>query len=516
MRFMDKDLLSVQEARILAEQAGEAKKILSGIRQKKLDEILLAMLGAVEKHLEILSRMAVQETGYGIWQDQQRKSQFLCRQLSRKLTEMKCVGILRQDEQEQLVEIGVPLGAAAAICPVFSPVSMVVNTAALAVKSGNAVIFSPHPRAAKVTARTVEILAAAAEKAGFPKGGISCIQTVTREGTAELLRAAAISVVLDGGDPEPLETIYKSGKPLIYGGIAPSPVFIEKSADIRRAAADIVESRSFDCGICAGTEQYVVADREIAEKAKEELIRCGAYFMKPEEEEKLAELMGLLKGTIDPECLGKPASWLAVKAGFQIPEKTKVLVSQKSYISGYHPYVKGLLSPVLVFYIEDDWMHACEKCMKLLVQESHGNTLVIHSNDEQVIHQFMMKKPVGRVLINAPAAFGAMGAATNLFPAANLGSITAGMGITADNVSPMNLIYIRKAAYGVRDWSLREDSLVISSHVESSTENSLTEQDPAAIGTADSSLAGMNGFPDAARLLKMVLEYLEKENECTK
>jgi acyl-CoA reductase-like NAD-dependent aldehyde dehydrogenase len=149
--------------------------------------------------------------------------------------------------------------------------------------------------------------------------------------------------------------------------------------------------------------------------------------------------------------VGQSAQKIAKMAGFSVPDGTTVLISQQKYVSPNNPYSREKLCPVLAYYIEDDWMHACEKCIELLLSERHGHTLVIHSNDEEVIRQFALKKPVGRVLVNTPAVFGSMGATTNLFPAMTLGSGSAGKGITSDNVSPMNLIYIRKVGYGVRN-----------------------------------------------------------------
>ena len=154
--------------------------------------------------------------------------------------------------------------------------------------------------------------------------------------------------------------------------------------------------------------------------------------------------------TPNPEVVGRTAAELAKMAGFTVPAGTRVLISQQKYVSEKNPYSREKLCPVLAYYIEDDWMHACEKCIELLLSERNGHTLVIHSNDEEVIEQFALKKPVGRMLVNTPAVFGSMGATANLFPAMILGSGSAGQGITSDNVSPMNLIYIRKVGYGVR------------------------------------------------------------------
>lgn len=450
MKFIDKDLLSVQEARILMEHAGEAKKALALYTQEKLDRCLWAMLEAIKGCLKELAVESAEETGYGNWQDKYRKNCLVWNQMSQSLKGMRCVGLVEENPGSKTAKIGVPLGIIAALVPATSPVSTTLFLAAISVKSGNAVVFAPHPRAGRTVQKTVKLLAMAAEAAGLPQGAVSCLGTVGKEGTAALMGHPLTSLVINTGVPGLLKACRESGKPLICGGIGPSPVFIERTADVKRAVGYIIASRSFDCGTLAAAEQYVVADRQAAAEAKREMLSQGAYFMNEEEEARLIGLLGP-KGGRETEYMGKTAVWLAQKAGFPVPEDTKVLVSQQAYITDFNPYSGALLCPVLVFYIEDDWMYACEKCMELLVNESCGHTLVIHSENEDVIRQFMLKKPVGRILVNTPAAFGAMGVTTDLFPSMTLGGLTAGLGITSDNVSPMNLVYMRNAAWGVRE-----------------------------------------------------------------
>lgn len=485
MRFVDKDLLSVQEARILMENAGEARNALSLFPQEKLDRILESMLAAAEGHLKELAGQSREETGYGSSQDKYRKNRMIWEQMSCRLKDMRCVGLVEENTEEGTAKIGVPMGTIVALIPATSPVSTTLYIASIAVKSGNAVVFAPHPRAERTVQKTVKLLAEAACAAGLPEGGIACPDTVTKEGTIQMMAHSETTLIINTGVPQLLDAPGTGNKPLICGGIGPSPVFIERTADVSRAVKDIIDSRSFDCGTSAGAEQYVVADYQIADEVKKEMIRMGAYFMDEKEE---GLLMGLLcpgQKEKDPEYMGKPAVWLAERAGFTVPGNTRVLVSQQQYISDFNPYAKALLCPVLVFYIEKDWMFACEKCIELL--ESCGHTLAIHSRDEEVIRQFMLKKPVGRILINTPAAFGAMGITTNLFPAMTLGGLTAGLGITSDNVSPMNLVYLRSAARGVREWGDGE----ISAYKE-------IDRDEHMDGT------------DVSGLLRMILEQLEQ------
>lgn len=247
-----------------------------------------------------------------------------------------------------------------------------------------------------------------------------------------------------------LETAYSAGKPVIYGGNGNGPAFIERTANIPQAVRDIIGSKTFDNGVVAAAEQSIVVDSCIANNVRTEIEKCGGYFMTEDEAARLGGMFYFPDGTPNPELVGRTASELAKMAGFTVPAGTRVLISQQKYVSEKNPYSREKLCPVLAYYIEDDWMHACEKCIELLLSERNGHTLVIHSNDEEVIEQFALKKPVGRMLVNTPAVFGSMGATANLFPAMILGSGSAGQGITSDNVSPMNLIYIRKVGYGVR------------------------------------------------------------------
>lgn len=450
MNIIDNDLLSMQEARILVENAREAQKKLATFPQEKLDEIVEAMAEEIEKDLMELAKMSNEETEYGKWEDKYIKNHFVCKYLKSRLKDMKCVGIINEDKVNSTMDVGVPMGVIIAFCPSTSPVSTTIYKALIAIKSGNAIIFSPHPRAKNTIFKTIDILIRAAERAGLPEGTLAYLHTVTKSGSLELMNHKDTSLIMNTGVPEMLKAAYKSGKPVIYGGNGNGPAFIERTADIKQAAKDIIDSKNFDYGVVSAAEQSIVVDSCIVAEVKEELQKNGAYFMTEEEAEKLASIFFYKDGSPDLEMIGKSPQFLAKNAGFTVPEDTKVLISKQKFVFQKNPYSREKLCPVLAFYIEEDWMHACEKCIELLLSERQGHTLIIHSKDEEVIRQFALKKPVGRVLVNTPGTFGSMGATTNLFPSMTLGSGSAGDGMTSDNVSPMNLIYLRKVGYGVR------------------------------------------------------------------
>lgn len=450
MNIIDNDLLSIQEARILAENAREAQKYLASFSQKKLDEIVERMAEEISKHSRELAMMSSEETDYGRWEDKYIKNQFVCECLTKRLRKMKCVGIINEDLENKTMDIGVPLGVIIALCPATNPVSTTIYKALIAIKSGNAIIFSPHPRARNTIGKALDIMIQVAEGYGLPEGALSYLHVVTPGGTAELMNHEATSMIINTGVPGMLKAAYNSGKLVIYGGSGNGPAFIESTANIKQAVSDIIISKTFDYGIVSAAEQSVVVDRCIAAEVKREFQSKGAYFMTTEEAKKLGLIFFQQDGNADSEMVGKSAQELAKRAGFQVPDSVVLLISEEKYVNEANPYTKEKLCPVLAYYIEDDWRNACEKCIELLISEKSGHTLVVHSTDEEVIRQFALKKPVGRVLINTPAIFGSMGATTNLFPAMTLGSESAGIGITSDNVSPMNLIYIRKVGYGVR------------------------------------------------------------------
>lgn len=463
MNIIDNDLLSIQEARILAENARDAQKKLATFPQKKLDEIVTHMAEEICKHARELAIMSSEETDYGKWQDKYIKNRFICNDLLKRLNNMRCVGIINEDPENKTMDVGVPIGVIVALPPATNPVSTTIYKAMIAIKSGNAIIFSPHPRAKNTIGKTLDILIKAANDSGLPEGALSYLDIVTPRGTIELMNHCATSMIMNTGVPGMLQAAKLSGKPVIYGGAGNGPAFIERTADVKQAVSDIITSKTFDNGVVSASEQSVVVDRCIASDVKREFIDNGAYFMTEEESGKLGSLIFKPDGSTNPETVGKSAKELAKRAGFCVPDHIVLLISEQKYVNDENPYAKEILSPVLAYYIEDDWMHACEKCIELLISEMSGHTLVIHSTDEEVIRLFALKKPVGRVLVNTPAIFGSMGATTNLFPAMTLGSRSAGSGITSDNVSPMNLIYIRKVGYGVRK-------------AEEITKNALTEE----------------------------------------
>lgn len=443
----DKDLVSIQQARILAENAAYSQAKLTLFEQKKLDKIIIAIANALLPHLDHLAQLSHEETDFGSTEDKKIKNKFATKNVLDAILPMRCVGLIDEDEKNKINNIGVPIGVIAAFCPVTSPVSTTIYKTLIAIKAGNAIVFSLHPRAKKAMQTVLDIMIKAAVDAGLPEGAISYLTVIDKKGSFELMNCPAVKVVMITGVPNLCEVAKQSGKLLIYGGAANSLVFIERTANIKKAVQYIIQSKNFDFGIVTSVEQSVVVDALIAPEVEAEFKHHGAYFVSQEECKVLEKIFFHVDGRPKKDAIGKSPQYLAKRAGFSIPADTKLLIVKLAHVSRSNMFSKELLAPVLAYYIEDDWRHACEKCLELLIAEKNSHTLVIHSNDEAIITEFALKKPVGRLLVNTSSTFGCIGMTTNLFPALTLGSMTIGAGIATDNVSPMNLVYTRRVGY---------------------------------------------------------------------
>lgn len=454
----DKDLISIQQARILAENAADAQTRLSAMPQESLDTVVEAMAEAAAAEAQSLAVMSHEETGCGVWQDKMAKNLFACRRVIQSVRGMRCVGRLPQsaDAAQHVFEVGVPVGVIAALSPCTNPVSTTICNVLAAVKAGNSIVVCPHQHAVECTSRVVAAMSAAGQAHGLPEGSVTCLTMVADSGIEELMRHRLVALVLVTGRDSMLEAARHSGKPFIYGGMGNGPAFIEATADICKAVDDILASKSFDNGLAPSAEQCVIVDGKIEPQARRAFEANGACFINEAQAQALSETMFHPNGRRNRAMLGQSATVLAEKAGIAVPQATRVLLVERRYVDPADPFIRELLAPVLAYYVEPDWRHACEKCLELLLREGHAQTMTIHSQDEEIIQQFALKKPVARMLVNTPAAFGGMGLTTDLFPSMTQGSGLAGHGFSSDNISPMNLIYRRKVGYGVRGFSFRE------------------------------------------------------------
>ena len=443
----DKDLIARQEARLLAKQAEKAQRILCRFSQEKLDAIVAAVAAAFEKQSGLLAKQAVEETGFGNAADKTRKNLFASRDVHAAIRDMKTVGVLREHPREKLWEVGVPMGVIAAIVPSTNPTSTVCYKALIALKAGNTIVFSPHPKAVNCTLAAARIVAAAAEGAGAPPGSVSCLSAASMAGCQELMAAEQVRLILATGGPAMVRAAYSSGKPAIGVGAGNGPAYIHHTADVKKALSCILKSKTFDYGTVCASEQSIIVEKDMEQAVRQEAKKQGFYFMSTEEAGRLAKLLFRPTGALNPEIVGKPAKKLAQMAGFPVPEGTQVLVAREQEAGPTRPYSMEKLCPVLAFFVMDSEDAVLQKAIEVLTHEGSGHTFAIHAEDRDVIRKFALQIPVSRFLVNTPAALGGIGATTELFPALTLGCGAVGGSSSSNNISPLDLINIRRVAW---------------------------------------------------------------------
>jgi len=445
----DKDLMARQEARSAAKAAKQAQHILADLSQEQLDAIVEAIARNFSREAAMLADMAVRETGFGNVEDKITKNRFASETVAEAVRGMKTVGLLREVPGKKLWEIGVPVGVIAAIVPSTNPTSTVCYKAIVALKAGNPIIFSPHPKAIVCTRKAAEIVAEAAQQAGAPKGSVQCLSIPSLDGCKELMSAPEVRLILATGGPAMVKAAYSSGKPAIGVGAGNGPAYIHRSADTARALKRILESKTFDYGTVCASEQSIIAERSMESRILEEGSKMGFYFMDEQEAGALAKMLFRPGGTLNPAVVGKSALHLADLSGFTVPGNTKILVAREQEAGPSRPYSMEKLCPVLAFYVMDSEEAVLQKCIEILDHEGSGHTFSMHCEEETVIRKFAEKIPVSRFLVNTPSALGGIGASTGLFPALTLGCGAVGGSSSSNNISPLDLINIRRVAWGM-------------------------------------------------------------------
>jgi acetaldehyde dehydrogenase (acetylating) len=445
----DKDLQSIQEARSLAAKAREAQIEFKYYNQEQVDKIVKAMAEAGFKEAERLARMAHEETGFGRTEDKTIKNQFATREVWESIKDLKTVGVIGIEKGGKILKIAEPMGVVAALVPSTNPTSTAMFKAIISVKSRNGIVASPHPKAVGCTSEALRVVADAAEKAGAPKGLIQCMTIPTLEGTDALMKDKNIAVILATGSNPMVKAAYSSGKPAYGVGSGNVPAYIEKTANCKKAVADIVYGTTFDLGTLCSSEQAMITDRQIREKVIEEAKRAGCYFVNEEEKRKLENKVA--RGAkLNADIVGKPAPWIAGYAGFTVPENTKVLVAECAVVGKEEPLSIEKLSPILAFYTVDGWLEGCHRCIELLEFGGIGHTMAIHSNDKEIIMKFALEKPAFRIVVNTPSSVGAIGYSTGLTPSLTLGPGTWGGSIISQNVSAVHLMNVKTLAFETR------------------------------------------------------------------
>lgn len=445
----DRDLASISEARALARRAKQAAPQLAELSQQQIDAIVDAMADATRPLAEAFARLAVEETGYGVVEDKIQKNLFASNNVYRFIRPMKTVGVIRRLEDRKVVEIAEPFGVVAAVIPSTNPTSTALYKILISLKARCPIVLSPHPAAVRCITRVAEVMDEAARRAGAPDGSIGWMKTVTIEGTQELMKHRDVAVILATGGMGLVRAAYSAGKPAYGVGPGNAPAYIERTADLPKAVRDIVTGKTFDNGVLCSCENSVVVDEPIAEEARREFVRQGAYFMNAAEIDAVGKQLVTPQRLPNPALVGKPATVIAEKAGITVPPTTRVLMAELGGVGRDYPLSIEKLCPVLSYYVVKDWREGCERCIQILRYGGMGHTMAIHSKNEEVILQFGLKKPAFRIVVNTPTAHGSVGLTTGLDPAMTLGCGGYGGNITSDNISPMHLLNIKRLAYEV-------------------------------------------------------------------
>lgn len=450
MAELDADLVSIQEARSLALAAKAAQKQFMAADQAQVDRICQAMVDAIMRDSARLAQLAHDETGYGVTAHKKLKVEFAAKGVWDSIRDTPTVGVLRRDEARGIIEIGWPVGVVVGLTPSTNPNSTAIFKVLISVKARNAIIVAPHPSAAKATYEAVRLMAEAGERAGMPKGLVSCMQNSTLQGSQELMKHHATSLILATGGTPMVRAAHSTGKPALGVGPGNVPVYVDRSADVRAAAEAIVNSKSFDCSVICATEQAVVADAPIAAQLRSEMAALGAYWVPPADKPALERLLFTSSGGMNPAAVGRTPQALAAAAGIRVPQEARILVVDLASVGRGEPLSGEKLTTVLGFYVADGWRAGCERSLELLRYGGDGHSLVIHARDEDVILAFGLEKPAFRILVNTWGTLGAIGATTGVMPSLTLGPGGVGGAVVGDNITVTHLLNIKRVAYPLR------------------------------------------------------------------
>jgi acetaldehyde dehydrogenase (acetylating) len=444
---VDSDLVAIQDVRERCRTAAQAAIDLQRFTQAELNAIVEAMARAAYEAAEQLAEMAVEDTRLGNVHDKTLKNVFASWTVYQYIKDLRTTGVIRERSEEKILEIAEPVGVIAAILPTTNPTSTAINKALIALKSGNSIIMSPHPRAARCVQAAVDILLNAAVKAGAPDDCISTLAHPTLAATQALMTHREVKLILATGGPAMVRAAYSAGKPAYGVGPGNVPVFLEKSAKTCKAIRDILVSKTFDYGTLCTSEQSLIVEDCHKERVVRELIQQQAYFTTPEESDRLAQLLVKPDGSINPAVVGQSPRRLAEMASITVPAETVAFVTPQKGVGKAHPLSIEKLSPVLAFYVEPDPDACIRRAVAVANFGGKGHSAIIHSKDEEIIRHFAQALPTYRILVNTPGDHGGVGMTTGLTPSMSLGSGTISGCITTDHVSPLHLINIKRVAY---------------------------------------------------------------------
>ncbi len=433
----------------LVARAKVASEEYMKLDQETINNIIKKMsMAGLENHMK-LAKMAVEETGRGIYEDKITKNMFATEYIYHSIKYDKTVGIINENEEKGYVEIAEPVGIIAGVTPVTNPTSTTMFKSIISAKTRNVIIFGFHPSAQKCSSETARILRDAAVEAGAPKDCILWIEEPSVTATNLLMNHPDVNLILATGGTGMVKAAYSCGKPALGVGPGNVPCYIDKSAKLKTSVNDLVLSKSFDNGMICASEQAAIVDREIHDEFERLMKEAGCYFINPEEKERLKEAMFIAeKGyTLNGKVPGQSPYDIAKLAGIDVPADTKVLVVYEEGVGVDFPFSREKLSPVLAYYIVDSKEEGIKKAEELLEFGGLGHSAVIHSEEEQTILEFSNRVKAGRIIVNSPSTHGAIGDIYNTnMPSLTLGCGTFGGNSTTSNVSSVNLINVKRVA----------------------------------------------------------------------
>ncbi len=451
MKGIDPDLRALQEVRDLVSRAKLAVKAVAQYSQADVDRLCAAMAEAGAKAAHDLARLAVQETGMGRVHYKILKNLLGSEGTWDSIKAERTVGVMSSDPSTGITEVAAPVGVVAGIIPSTNPTSSALFKGIIAVKGRNAMVLSPHPGGARCIREAAEVMRRAIERAGGPPDLVTCLEHPTLESTGALMKHRDVAVILATGGAGLVRAAYSSGKPAYGVGPGNVPAYIDRSADIRQVAEDIVTSQSFDNGTLCCSEQGLVVDAPVYDRLIAALRERGAHWCSPEQIRQL-EAVCNTGGHMNPKVVGQDPWKVAEMAGFQVPRSTTVLLAEQGGVGPEHKLSIEILCPLLSVHKVDGWQHGCREATTMLHLGGLGHTLSIHAQDPTALEAFFLEKPASRIVVNGPSSQGATGFSTNLMPSFSLGCGPQAGNITSDNITARHLIHIKRAAAPRADW----------------------------------------------------------------
>ena len=440
---------TIEDLERVIQKAKSAQKEYSTFNQEKVDEIFRRASISANSYRIWLAKEAVKETKMGIVEDKVIKNHFSAEYIFNKYKDEKTCGIIDEDKTFGIKRVAEPIGIIGGIIPTTNPTSTTIFKSLLSLKTRNAIIFSPHPKAKKSTVAAARVILEAAIASGAPEGIIGWIDEPSIELSQYLMKHDDINLILATGGPGMVKAAYSSGKPAIGVGAGNTPAVIDETAHLKMAVNSILMSKTFDNGMICASEQSVIVVDKVYEEVKKEFLERGAYILNKKEKEAVGKIL-LKDGHLNPAIVGQPAHEIAKMAGVKVPKETKVLIGEVSKIGEDEPFAYEKLSPTLAMYKAEDFENGVEKAVKLVEFGGMGHTSVLYTDqyNQDRVEYFGMKLKTGRVLMNMPSSQGAIGDIYNfkLEPSLTLGCGSWGGNSVSENVGVKHLMNIKTVA----------------------------------------------------------------------